>query len=137
MKPFFIFTCCMAIVLSGCQSYTPKDVASASDKGLCSVFWDSQFNRQVNYDAKTNELINQEVLKRKLDCDPDNHTCLSYGHKHGSKGYTDCRMKLRQMAEERQQLGEIMNGLKEIQATPTSSEVTIRNNPYPFVHSIR
>ncbi len=132
MKSYFIALVMCAFAVAACQKFSQQDISSSTDSGLCSVFWDSSFNRSINYDEPTNNLINAEVAKRKLDCDPDNHTCLGYGHKHGSKGYTDCRMKLRVMAEENRQLGVLMQGLKDVKATIATSDVTIHNRPWPY-----
>lgn len=137
MRLLVVFTSIAAIALSGCKAYSPEQVSRTPDKNLCQVYWDGALDRQLKFNEKTNALINAEVAKRKLDCHPDNQSCLSFGLKHGTKEYAECRMKLRQMAEERQQLDDFMQGLKEVKGTPSSSEVIIRNNPNPFIDSIR
>jgi hypothetical protein len=123
MKSRLYLACFILLPLLGCKTFTPEQIAAMSDDDLCNIRDRKFYNYQTSLDA--------EIRDRKLDCNPNHRACISYGHQFGTTDYADCRMKLRQMAEERDQMDTMMQELKAIKATPSESSVTIQQMPSP------
>lgn len=70
--------------------------------------------------------IRQEIDKRKLDCNPDHLTCISYGLKKGSSAYVDCRMERERAADEQKQLSTFMSDMERLQKNQHQHEDIMR-----------
>ena len=111
------------LCLAACKQITPAQVATLNGDELCDLSYVSN-----KYDPPSQEAISGGIRTRALNCEPNHRTCISYGHKFGSKAYADCRMKIRQMQEESAQVDQLMQGLQAIKATPETSNIQVQDN---------
>lgn len=101
MRQFFATAIIFTLCLTGCQTWSPQQINTASDDALCRHYRSSLQWKGTAVDLTDTSAIEAELSKRKLNCDPAFRYCQSIGAVPGTDAMIDCVMSHNQLTQQK------------------------------------